>query len=166
MFLVSLPKQAATHNHNFTWVLKWRQNQLWVSTPKKAEQTYSFSINQSQQLVDCLKHSSVKLVCLEPSLGQAQIELWAQACLSANLPVYIKLPNRIRRETNWLNPWLDTLESFLLNKVIRLLPKNWEVESIFSICQAWYVGNHGKLYRATKLNGVKPNLSQLIEKLN
>jgi len=166
MFLVSLPNQAPTHNQNFTCTLKWRQNQLWVTTAKKAEQTYSFCFNQSQELVDCLKHSSVKLVCLEPSLGQAQIELWAQACTNANLPVYLKLPNRIRRGTNWLNPWLDTIESFLLNKVIRLLPNNWELESIVSLSQAWYVGNHGKLYQATKLNGVKPNLGQLIEKLN
>jgi len=166
MFLVSITNQTAPQNNNFTCTLKWRQNQLWVSAPKKGEQAYSFSFNQSQQLVDCLKHSSVKLVCLEPSLGQAQIELWAQACTTANLPVYVKLPNRVRKETNWLNPWLDTVESFVINKVIRLLPNNWELESIVSLSQAWYVGNHGKLYQATKLNGVKPNLGQLIEKLN
>lgn len=72
--------------------LKWRQGQLWVSKAKQLGMPYLPSLENEQWFLDCLKHSPVERVCIDPELGEAGIKLWADACEQANKPVFLQVP--------------------------------------------------------------------------
>ncbi|MEM9092954.1 MAG: hypothetical protein AAGC93_30040 [Cyanobacteria bacterium P01_F01_bin.53] len=69
--------------------LKWRQNILWV-TPKENQLT--LGTVPVQQLVDRLKQSSVRCVCVDVALGEAHLKTWSDACGQAGKKLHLRTP--------------------------------------------------------------------------
>ena len=141
-------------------ILKWRQGQLFVTLGSQSKQPYISAFETEQQLVECLKQSPVRLVCLNPALGEATLKLWADACEQANKPVFLR--GRIQKtfqKQSQLSPqpkqWMDSIVAFLL--LLLLSPiilaaaisiYLYSPEPIYP--KQWYIGTGGKFFRLLK----------------
>lgn len=137
--------------------LIWRQNQLLVSLEEPSQQPYISAFESEQQLVDCLKHSPVRMVCLDPILGEAALQHWADACKQANKLVFIrggvqkqlKKPLLLGRQQK---PWIDAIAAFclliLLSPILSataIFMYFFSASSIFS--RKWHIGSRGKFFQ-------------------
>ena len=142
-------------------ILKWRQGQLLVSLGQQTKQPYISAFETEQQLVECLKQSPVRLVCLNPTLGEATLKLWADACEQANKPVFLRrtIQQKIFQKQSLLSPqpkqWIDSIAAFLLILVISPIILAvaisiylYSPEPIFP--KQWYIGTGGKFFRLLK----------------
>ena len=141
-------------------ILKWRQGQLFVTLGSQSKQPYISAFETEQQLVECLKKSPVRLVCLNPTLGEATLKLWADACEQANKPVYLrgniqKTFQKQRQLSPQPKQWIDSIAAFLLLLVISpiilaaaILIYLYSPEPIF--IRQWYIGTRGKFFRLLK----------------
>lgn len=141
-------------------VLKWRRGMLFVSLGQQSKQPYISAFDTEQQLVECLKQSPVRLVCLDPTLGEAMLNLWADACEEANKPVFL----RGRIEKTFQKPsqvssqrkqWIDSIAAFfllvLVSPVLLVTAILMYLYSPEPICpKQWYIGAGGKLFRLLK----------------
>ena len=153
---------ALQHSNNYLphCILKWRQGQLFVSLGQQTKQPYISAFETEQQLVECLKQSPVRLVCLHPTLGEATLKLWADACEQANKPVYLRGPiQKTVQKQSQLSPqpkqWMDSTVAFLL--LLLLSPiilaaaisiYLYSPEPIYP--RQWYIGTGGKFFRLLK----------------
>lgn len=71
------------------YTLKWRQNILWVF-PQANQST--LAPVPVQQLVDRLKQSSVRCVCVHSALGEAHLKAWSDACAQAGKQLHLRTP--------------------------------------------------------------------------
>ncbi len=141
-------------------VLKWRRGMLFVSLGQQSKQPYISAFDTEQQLVECLKQSPVRLVCLHATLGEATLKLWANACEQANKPVFLR--GRIQKtlqKPSRLSPqrkqWMDSMAAFFL---LLLLSPILLATAIFMYLYSpgpilpnqWYIGAGGKLFRFLK----------------
>jgi lipopolysaccharide/colanic/teichoic acid biosynthesis glycosyltransferase len=141
--------------------LKWRYKRLWVSYTQQPQEPYLPSLDNEEWLIDCLKHSPVRVVCIEPNLGGARLRLWADACEQARKPIFLRIP--INRELPskqqpirwWLKRVIEwsiaALVLLVLSPVIlgvMLLMGIFSTEPVFS--RQWRVGERGKLFRVLK----------------
>lgn len=146
------------HNHLPHCTLKWRQGQLLVSLEQQVEHPYLPSFENEQWLVKCLSHSPVRLLRIDPALGEANLNCWANASEQANKAVFLRLPtayNRKRCSDWWLKRLIEwsaaALLLLVLSPVILALASLLRVQSpepIFS--RQWCVGERGKLFRLVK----------------
>lgn len=144
--------------------LKWRQGQLFVSLPQQGKQPNLSAFESEQQLVECLNHSPVQLVCLDPSIGEVALQRWADVCEQANKSVFLrgnvaqKLSRVTRRQSQFsqqLKQLIDWLVAFLLLIVLSpvmvataILMYLYSPRPIFS--KQWHVGSRGKLFQLLK----------------
>ncbi|XZO01118.1 MAG: heterocyst development glycosyltransferase HepC [Microcoleus sp.] len=141
-------------------ILKWRQGILFVSLGQQAKHPYISAFETEQQLVECLKQSPVRLVCLHPSLGEATLKLWANACEQAHKPVFLRrtIQKKFQKQSQ-LSPqpkqWMDSIAAFfwliLLIPIIlatSILIYLYSPEPIFP--KQWYIGTRGKFFRLLK----------------
>ena len=151
--------------------LKWRQKNLWVkSIPNNSD--YSFpALTRKQWLENCLYNSWVKRVCVDRSLGEQGIKVWADTCHQANKPIFMRirsnseLPN-CRQTTYWgFKRVLDWLAALILLVIlsplmllVALLIKIFAPGPIF-FCQ-WRVGERGKLFKMYKFRTMAVNAEQ------
>ena len=150
------------HSNNYLphCILKWRQGQLFVSLGQQTKQPYISAFETEQQLVECLKQSPVRLVCLHPTLGEATLKLWADACEQANKPVFLRETiQKTFQKQRQLSPqpkqWMDSIAAFLLIilfspiiLVAAILIYLYSPEPIF--IRQWYIGTRGKFFRLLK----------------
>ena len=141
-------------------ILKWRQGLLFVSLGQQTKQPYISAFETKQQLVECLKQSPVRLVGLHPTLGEATLKLWADACEQANKPVFIRgLIQKTVQKQSLLSPqpkqWMDSIAAFLLILLFSpiilataILIYLYSPEPIFP--KQWYIGTGGKFFRLLK----------------
>lgn len=142
-------------------ILKWRQGQLFVTLGSQSKQPYISAFETEQQLVECLKQSPVRLVCLNPALGEATLKLWADACEQANKPVYLRrtIQQKTFQKQSQLSPqpkqWMDSIVAFLLllllSPIILAVAISiylYSPEPIFP--KQWYIGTGGKFFRLLK----------------
>ena len=147
--------------------LKWRQGQLFVSVGQQSEQLYISAFESEQQLVECLKQSLVHLVRLDPTLGEAVLKRWADACEQANKPVFLqgaiqKLPKRQSQFSRQRKQWLDWIAAFVLLIALSpimltaaILMYVYSPEPIFS--RQWHISPRGKLFRLLKFRTTVAN---------
>ncbi len=143
------------------YTLKWRQGQLLVSLKQRDKQLYLPSLESEQWLVECLKHSPVRLVRIELKLGEATLKSWADACEQANKPVFLRLPaayelpNKRCLRSWWLKRLIDWSAAALL--LLVLSPVILGLVCLMCVqlpqpifYQQWCVGERGKLFRLLK----------------
>jgi hypothetical protein len=138
-------------------ILKWRQGLLFVSLGQQTAQPYISAFETKQQLVECLKQSPVRLVCLHPNLGEATLKLWADACEQANKPVFLRgtIQKKFQKQGQLsIQPkqWMDSIVAFLLLLLLSpiilataILSYLYSPEPIFP--PQWYIGTRGKFFR-------------------
>jgi hypothetical protein len=148
--------------------LKWRQGQLLVSLEEHNKLPYLSAFESEQRLVDCLKHSPVHLVCLDPSLGEEGVKRWVEVCEQASKPVFLrggviqKLPRNQNRLAWQLKQLINQITALLLLTVlspimlaIAAVIRVYSPGTIFS--RQWHVGLRGKLFRIIKFRITKLN---------
>ena len=72
--------------------LRWRQGRLWVRAVVRGQDMPLPALASPDWFQACLGKSKATAVCIDPSLGTEVISLWAQACLEANKPLYLRIP--------------------------------------------------------------------------
>jgi Bacterial sugar transferase len=159
--IYSSVEQQHSSNYLPHCILKWRQGQLFVSLGSQSKQPYISAFETEQQLVECLKQSPVRLVCLHPTLGEATLKLWADACEQANKPVFLRgtIQKTVQKQSQLSSKrkqWIDSIVAFLLLLslspiilVASILAYFYSRELIFS--KQWYIGTGGKFFRLLKL---------------
>lgn len=157
------------HSSNYLphCILKWRQGLLFVSLGQQTKQPYISAFETEQQLVECLKQSPVRLVCLHPTLGEATLKLWADACEQANKPVFLRrtIQQKTFQKQSQLSPqpkqWRDSIVAFLL--ILLFSPIIVAAISIYLnspkpiFPKQWYIGTGGKLFRLLKFRTTLAN---------
>lgn len=152
--------------------LKWRQGQLLVGFSKLIKQPYLPLLEDEQWLVDCLKHSSVRLIRIDPAIGEVGLRLWADTCRQANKAAFLLLPStkklpRKQRLPSWrLKRVIDWIAALLilgvLSPVIVVLALVLLIASPGPILfRQWRVGNRGKLFQILKFRTMVVNAEQM-----
>jgi hypothetical protein len=148
-------------------VLKWRRGLLFVSLGQQSKQPYISAFDTEQQLVECLKQSPVRLVCLDPTLGEAMLNLWADACEQANKPVFLrgttqKTLQKHSQPSLGRKQWIDSVATFFLLVLVSpvllvtaILMYLYSPEPILP--KQWYIGTGGKLFRLLKFSTTLAN---------
>ncbi|MEH2011386.1 heterocyst development glycosyltransferase HepC [Nostoc sp.] len=138
--------------------LQWRRGKLLVKPPGRVKQPYLPSLDSKRSLVECLQHSPVSLVSIDPKLGEALLRFWADACKEAKKPIFLsipagnKVPNQLLRQLQRLIDWIAALVFLLLVSPVMLglivLMQVYSPGSLF--CREWRVGERGKLFQAIR----------------
>ncbi|AVH66950.1 sugar transferase [Nostoc sp. 'Peltigera membranacea cyanobiont' 213] len=138
--------------------LQWRRGQLLVKQPGRVKQPYLPSLDSKRSLVECLQHSPVTLVSIDPKLGEVLLRFWADACEEADKPIFLsiptgnKLPNQPWRQLQRLIDWIAAFVLLLLVSPVMLgLIVLMQIDSTGSLfCREWRVGERGKLFQSIK----------------
>ena len=158
------PKQQDNHSSHCT--LKWRQGQLLVSVEQQGEQPHLPSLESKQWLVNCLKHSPVRLLRIDPALGEASLKFWADASKQANKAVFLRLPASLNKQRCprmwWLQRLINLIAAALLLVLLSpvmlglvCLMRVQSKEPIF--LRYWCVGERGRLFRLFKFRTMVGN---------
>ncbi|MEH2329203.1 heterocyst development glycosyltransferase HepC [Nostoc sp.] len=136
--------------------LLWRRGKLLVKPLGRVKQPYLASLDSKRSLVECLQHSPVSLVSIDPKLGEALLKFWADACEAAQKPIFLsipagkKLPNQPLRQLQRVIDWIAAFVLLLLVSPVILglivLMQVYSPGSLF--CHEWRVGERGKLFQA------------------
>ncbi|MDB9484428.1 sugar transferase, partial [Dolichospermum circinale CS-537/05] len=89
----SIIPQHSENISSLSCTLKWRRGQLLVKSSGKLPHPYLASLENQQSLIECLKHSPVTLVSIDPKIGDSLLRLWADACQKANKPIFMSIPS-------------------------------------------------------------------------
>ncbi|MEH1843412.1 MAG: heterocyst development glycosyltransferase HepC [Nostoc sp.] len=135
--------------------LQWRRGKLLVKPLGQVKQPYLPSLNSKRSLVECLQHSPVSLVSIDPKLGEALLRFWADACEEAQKPIFLSIPvsKKLSNQPFWrLIDWIAASVLLLLVSPIMLglvvLMHVYSPGSIF--CRECRVGERGKLFQAIR----------------
>lgn len=162
-------------NQSLRCTLKWRQGQLLVRPEQQLLQVEKPNLpplENEQWLVECLKHSPVRLVRIDPAVGEARLKFWASACEQASKSVFLRLsaahalPSkryprswRLKRLIDWSAAILLLL---ILSPVILGLVCLMRIQSPEPVfCSSWCVGERGKLFRLFKFRTSVANAQTL-----
>lgn len=149
------------HNLLSHYTLKWRQAQLLVKLSPQFEQSYVPLPESEQWLVERLKKSPVRLVRIDPIVGEKGLKFWADACKQAGKSVFLELPSTyelpkkkspfrwsLKRLIEWSVAALLLLVLSPLMLGLVLLMHIYSPGPI--LFQQWRVGERGKLFRIFK----------------
>ncbi|MGV0108089.1 heterocyst development glycosyltransferase HepC [Nostoc sp. DSM 114160] len=136
--------------------LQWRRGKLLVKPLGGVKQPYLASLDNKRSLVECLQHSPVSLVSIDPKLGETLLKFWADACEAAQKPIFLsipaskKLPNQPFRQLQRVIDWIAAFILLLLVSPVMLglivLMQVYSPGPLF--CHEWRVGERGKLFQA------------------
>ncbi|WYL97103.1 MAG: heterocyst development glycosyltransferase HepC [Gloeotrichia echinulata IR180] len=153
--------------------LQWRRGQLLVKSSGKLKQPYLPALYSEQSLVECLKHSPINFVRIDPKLGEARLKFWADACEQANKSIFLGIPSTDKglkpssplfSGLKRLIDWIFALALLLIVTPVMLglvlLMRVYSPGSLFS--REWYVGERGKFFRGIKFRTTaKQNITSL-----
>lgn len=156
---ISSPKNKVMHLNNSS--LKWRQNKLLVRRNQSKEQLYIPALESQEKLIQCLKNSPVKLISLEPGLGETAIRFWADACEKAGKKVFIKIPAKsdLKKKHHPLTWYLKLAMDWTIAPILLVVLSPLMLGIAFAIAisssgpiffQEWRVGKRGRLFRILK----------------
>ncbi|MEA5575262.1 heterocyst development glycosyltransferase HepC [Anabaena sp. UHCC 0451] len=160
--------QQPQNYHSQYCTLQWRRNQLLVKAPKNLQQLYLPSLKNEQLLIDCLKHSPISLVTIDPQLGEATLQFWGNACKQAHKPIFLRLPFRhklpkpshqifrtIQRVSDWI---LALILLFFVSPLMLGLIIMMQFQSPQSLfAYEWHISEKGKLFPAFKFCTTRKN---------
>ena len=154
----------SSENFNFlSCNLQWRRGKLLVKTPGKLPQPHLAALENEELLIECLKHSSISLVSIDPKIGASLLKVWANACQEAKKPIFMnissdqKLPKKGNQRFRNLQVIIDwTWALFLLLFMSPFLLGGLITMQIYSpkllFNYEWYVGEKGQIFRAIKFS--------------
>lgn len=155
-------------NHLPQCRLLWRQGQLLVRLSQDIQQLYLPPLESEQDLVRCLKHSPVRLVRIDATLGETMLKRWANACEQVGKPMFLrgtvtqKLKGKHSKLIWCLMRLIDAIAALLLLTLlssvmlaIALIIYVYSPGWLFSL--SWQVGTRGKLFRAIKFRTTPAN---------
>ncbi len=164
--------QQQQDNRSPYCTLQWRRGQLLVKPPGQVKQPYLSSLDKEQSLVQCLKHSPISLVRIDPKLGEYWLKFWAEACEQASKPIFLRIPSApalpkhgspLSRSLQRLVDWISALVFLLAVSPIMLglilLMRVYSPGSLFE--REWRVGERGKLFRALQFRTTAVNKKTL-----
>lgn len=148
--------------------LQWRRGQLLVKSSGKLKQPYLPALYSEQSLVECLKHSPINLVRIDPKLGEARLKFWADACEQANKSIFLGIPSTdkqqqqaisilkwFKRPIDWITALILLLAASPVMFGLILLMRVYSPGSLFS--HEWRVGERGKLFQVIKFRTTTDN---------
>lgn len=149
-----------TNNSSYC-TLQWRRNQLLVKSSGTIKQPYMPFLDTSESLKKCLKHSPVKLVRIDPKLGEEKIRFWADACSEVSKPIYLRIgatpkQSKLNSPLLWCLKRLTqlaiaTVVLVMLSPLMLLLALLIRSEAQTPIFErTWHVGERGKLFKLIK----------------
>lgn len=152
-------------------IIKWRQRQLLVRSCLQDKQIYLRAIEDNQWLIECLKHSPVRLLRVDQQLGETGLKIWANASEQAGKKVFLQIPSKYempgkRSPLSWaLKRLMDWLAAILLLLVLSpvmlvlvLLMRIYSPGPIFY--RQWRIGQRGKLFQIIKFRTMVVNAEQ------
>lgn len=156
----AFPQQPEDRSPQCT--LTWRRGQLLVKpAADKVKQLHLPSLESEEWLVECLKHSLVGLVRIDPKVGEAKLRLWADACKQANKPIFLQIPSgsKLLKQDSWLSKCLKRVIDWSVALLLLigvspiilglvLLVGVYSPGPLFS--GEWHVGERGQLFRVLK----------------
>ena len=165
----------SSENFNFlSCTLQWRRGKLLVKASEKFSQPHLAALENEESLIECLKHSPVNLVSIDPKIGYSLLKVWANACQKANKPIFINISvyrkspkkgNQIFRNLRIIIDWTWAL--FLLLFMSPVILGGLITIQIYSpkllFDYEWYVGENRQLFRAIKFSSTaKHEMTNLI----
>ncbi|MGB3652906.1 MAG: heterocyst development glycosyltransferase HepC [Rivularia sp. (in: cyanobacteria)] len=140
--------------------LQWRRNQLLVKTNGTIKQPYMPLLDNHESLKECLKHSSVELVRIDPNLGEEKVKLWANACMSVSMPIYLRIsaaqkqpkPTTLLWRLKRLSEWaIASVVLLVVSPLMLMLAVLMRIDAQAPLFErSWYVGERGKLFQLIK----------------
>ena len=165
----------SSENFNFlSCTLQWRRGKLLVKASEKLPQPHLAALENEASLIECLKHSPVNLVSIDPKIGYSLLKVWANACQKANKPIFINISvyrksskkgNQIFRNLRIIVDWAWAL--FLLLFMSPVMLGGLITIQIYSpkllFDYEWYMGENRQLFRAIKFSSTaKHEMTNLI----
>ncbi|MBD2444391.1 sugar transferase [Dolichospermum sp. FACHB-1091] len=157
-----VPEQSE-NIRSLSCILKWRRGKLLVKTSGKLPQQYLASLENENSLIECLKHSPITLVSIDPKIGDSLLKIWADACQKADKPIFINIPahrklpkksNQFFRKLSRVIDWILAL--FLLIFMGPFILGLFTTMQIYSpellFDYQWYVGENGRIIKAIKFS--------------
>jgi lipopolysaccharide/colanic/teichoic acid biosynthesis glycosyltransferase len=162
-----------SHEENF-YSLRWKCGILWV---KYAKNHNSLAALQNLQwLKKCLKNSSANLVCIDLSLGETEIKLWADSCEQVKKKIFLRLGSgskrlQIQPNLSWMVKCISdrviaVLLILLLSPIFLVFIVLFRIKlqsSMFS--RDWKIGKGGRLFQALKLQLLSEDKNQEYSKI-
>lgn len=131
--------------------LKWRQNILYVSVHASSQEFAPASV---AQLVTRLNNSFIRCVCVDPSVGEAHIEAWAEACQQAGKDIYLRSAKG-RQATASAASGSQGLVNAVLNPILAIAATVLNHKSSTqALSKQWCVGDRGKLFQSWQFRPV------------
>lgn len=141
--------------------LQWRRNQLLVKPIGSVKQPYMPLLDTYESLTECLQHSSVNLVRIDPKLGEEKVKLWADAAARASKPIYLRIDTD-GKQSKPNGYFLSSIKRFCeraiatvallivspLMLLLAALTKIYAQAPLFE--RSWHVGERGRLFKLIK----------------
>lgn len=145
--------------------LRWRQKHLLVTLAPSTRKMYLRTLDNQRWLVDCLKLSPVKAVCIDPALGETDVKLWADACAQANKALFLRLPPQMKKAKQqnlfgWrlqelVNRAIAALLILVISPVLLGLFCMFWMHSLEPLSyQQWCMNKRGRLFRLYKFQTI------------
>lgn len=146
--------------------LRWDHDSLFVTT-LSSETTYQIPALQNQTwLQECLLHSPVQQVYLDPTMDEAQLNAWAEICQVTGKNAYLKIPPvadlpqskeaglwRMKRLADW---FASLVLLFILSPLLLVIAFLIQADSQGPILfQQWRVGYQGRLFKIYKFRSMQ-----------
>jgi lipopolysaccharide/colanic/teichoic acid biosynthesis glycosyltransferase len=165
---LSSPDQTNVDNKTNLCSLRWKCGILWVNREHNHD-NHLAALENLQWVKKCLKHSFAHLVCIDSSLGEAEVDFWADSCKQVKKPIFVRISSHSRRLKVY-RPFsrifkilsdrivsaflLLLLSPFIL--IVIVLMNLASQGSIFS--QEWRVGKRGRLFQIIQLRSMSQDI--------
>ena len=148
--------------------LQWRRNQLLVKPIGSVKQPYMPLLDSYESLKECLQHSSVSLVRIDPKLGEEKVKLWEDAAVWASKPIYLHLgTDRKQPKPNsyflfWIKRFcsgaIATVVLLVFSPLMLLLAALMKIDAQAPMFErSWHVGERGRLFKLFKFSTASVN---------
>ncbi|MEA5465669.1 heterocyst development glycosyltransferase HepC [Leptothoe sp. PORK10 BA2] len=146
-------------------ILTWEKNVLIVRPRSSESEPEMPALRNKTWLYDCLRHSPVKRIYLDPALDSSKFKAWADICHATKKQIYLNVPSapdlpqnrqpilwRVKRLADWC---VALLLWVVLTPLMGLLAIGVRLDSRGPILfRQWRVGYQGRLFQICKFRSM------------